>query len=192
MKAQESHVFEDDEYEDLDRDEDEMDEEDWANAPYQNAIEEAFLHSSQTIDPYVNEAIDASLDYGYFNLLSEPSTASHGSIYYSSLPSKPLLDSIKPKAITTLLDAAHLTKTQYSIQPRVFLTDDMDDQHKIQFIVDEFNLNKDQTLAFRIIAEHSIGYGKFGQQLRMGVFGEGGTGKSRLIAAIRAWFTCIH
>jgi len=58
--------------------------------------------------------------------------------------------------------------------------------------VNEFNLNEDQALAFRIVAEHSIGYGKFEPQLHMGVFGEGGTGKSRLIEAIRAWFTCIH
>jgi len=59
-----------------------------------------------------------------------------------------------------------------------------------QHFVEEFhlNLNEEQTLAFRIIANHSIGQSKFGDQLQMGIFGEGGTGKSRLIMAIRAWF----
>jgi hypothetical protein len=57
-----------------------------------------------------------------------------------------------------------------------------------QHFVEEFHLNEEQTLAFRIIANHSIGQSKFGDQLRMGIFGEGGTGKSRLIMAIRAWF----
>jgi len=99
MKAQESHVFEDDEYEDLDEDEDEMHEGDWVDTPQQGTIEEAFLHSSETTDPYVNEAVDASLDYGYFELPADASMAPPDSIYYSSLPAKPLLDSIKPNAI---------------------------------------------------------------------------------------------
>ena len=57
-----------------------------------------------------------------------------------------------------------------------------------QHFVEEFHLNEEQTLAFRIIANHIIGQSKFGDQLRMGIFGEGGTGKSQLIMAIRAWF----
>jgi hypothetical protein len=46
--------------------------------------------------------------------------------------------------------------------------------------------------AFRIITNHSLGNRDFGEQLRIGIFGEGGTGKSRLIQAIEAWFVLLH
>ena len=62
----------------------------------------------------------------------------------------------------------------------------------MDLIIHDFSLNKEQTPAFRIIADHSLGHGKFGPQLRMGIFGEGGTRKSILIEAIRAWFACIR
>ena len=59
-------------------------------------------------------------------------------------------------------------------------------------IVHKFTLNKEQERAFRIIAYHSLGRSKVGPQLRIGVFGEGGTGKSCLIAAICAWFAMLN
>lgn len=61
MKAQESHIFEDDEYEELDQDE-QMDE---MGAIHCTTIEETFFCSSDSSDPYVIDAIDASLVYGY-------------------------------------------------------------------------------------------------------------------------------
>ena len=64
------------------------------------------------------------------------------------------------------------------------MSDDINDQCKMNFIVNEFNLNKDQTLAFQIIAEHSINYEKFGSQLRMRIFEEEETEKSKLIEVI--------
>jgi hypothetical protein len=74
----------------------------------------------------------------------------------------------------------------HSILPYIFLSSPVSTE--IQHFVEEFHLNEEQTLAFRIIANHSIGQSKLGDQLRMGIFGEGGTGKSRSIMAIRAWF----
>ena len=76
--------------------------------------------------------------------------------------------------------------------PHVFLTDGTDDEPAIMAIVHKFTLNKEQERAFRIIAYHSLGRSKVGPQLRMGVFGEGGTGKSCLIAAICAWFAMLN
>ena len=193
MKTQESHASENDEYEDLDGDEeiDYDDDEDGMDTSHHTVIEETFLHSSDTSDPYVLEAIDASLDYGYFNASSAPTTSDNGSIYYSSLPAKQLLDSIKPNISTAFSDQEPPNTAGEPIEPRVFLNDGTTDQAKIDLILQEFGLSKDQTKAFRIVADHSLGRGKFGPQLRMGVFGEGGTGKSRLIDAIRAWFACI-
>ena len=76
--------------------------------------------------------------------------------------------------------------------PHVFLTDGTHDEPAIMDIVHKFTLNKAQERVFRIIAYHTLGRSKVGPQLRMGVFGEGGTGKSRLIAAVRAWFAVLN
>ena len=59
-------------------------------------------------------------------------------------------------------------------------------------IIHKFTLNEAQQRVFRIIADHTLGRSKVGPQLRLGVFGEAGTGKSRLIAAVRAWFAVLN
>ena len=59
-------------------------------------------------------------------------------------------------------------------------------------IIHKFTLNEAQQRVFRIIAYHTLGRSKVGPQLRLGVFGEGGTGKSRLIAAVRGWFAVLN
>ena len=76
--------------------------------------------------------------------------------------------------------------------PHVFLTDGTDDDPAIMDIIHMFTLNEAQQRVFRIIAYHTLGRSKVGPQLRLGVFGEGGTGKSRLIAAVRAWFAALN
>jgi len=56
-------------------------------------------------------------------------------------------------------------------------------------IIHQFSLNTEQILALRIVAEHASAHhiDSF-NQLLMGIFGEGGMGKSTLIEAIRTWF----
>ena len=98
MKIQESYVFEDDEYENLNRNDDEMNEKDTC---HQNAIEEKFLHASETLNSYVNEAIDASLNYDYLDSLSQLSKTFFSSIYYSALSAKSFLDFIKRNIISS-------------------------------------------------------------------------------------------
>ena len=74
------------------------------------------------------------------------------------------------------------------VHPHIFLTDGTEISRGVQAIIQEFSLNDDQAFAFQIIVDQTIGRSKVGSQLRMGIFGEGGTGKSRLIDTIRAWF----
>jgi len=121
---------------------------------------------------------------GYFDT-SSPVDNHPKKIHYKTVSS-----SIVDNALRDLSDSrasAAATSTDFTndiAQPDVFLTYDS--------LVEQFELNDKQKLAFRIISDHSLGKNKVGPQLRMGVFGEGGTGKSRLIAAIRAWFKSIH
>ena len=84
------------------------------------------------------------------------------------------------------------SQLHYDIQPHVFLSSDHEQQAAILTIIQDFNLNEEQALAFRIVADHTLANSRVGPQLLMGVFGEGGTGKSRVIEAIRAWFTSLH
>jgi len=79
-----------------------------------------------------------------------------------------------------------LATLNHGIQPHVFLTDGIQYQHAILEVVNRFTLNDEQKLAFRVIADHTTGRSKVGTQLLMGIFGEGGTGKSRLIEVVRA------
>jgi PIF1-like helicase len=70
------------------------------------------------------------------------------------------------------------------VTPGVFLTGS-----DITSLIRDFSLNANQARAFRIICNHALGHHLPAElQLLMGVFGEGGTGKSRLIEAIRVWF----
>jgi PIF1-like helicase len=73
----------------------------------------------------------------------------------------------------------------FDVQPDVFLTNESD----VLSVIREFSLNKEQICAFRIICNHAVEiYPTEEPQLLMGVFGEGGTGKSRLIEAVHVWF----
>src|SRR5436190_9753836 len=91
----------------------------------------------------------------------------------------------KPKGSSSVmlpLRLSHVNKLLQSATPQKHpLTSSspmvhMTNQQLWIYIVHKFTLNKAQERAFRIIAYHSLGRSKLGPQLRMGVFGEGGTG----------------
>jgi hypothetical protein len=66
------------------------------------------------------------------------------------------------------------------------------ESNDVHFIMDEtvkqFKLNTEQERAFRIVANHASNYDN--EQLKMYVGGMGGTGKSRVIEALKRYFDC--
>jgi len=143
------------------------------------------------LDFYSREGLDACRDNGYVSTTS------------SIFASQPISDDsyafdlsltdlqIQTKRLSNAAAAAQ-SRQQISMNsddtdesPHVFLTDGTDDEPAIMDIIHKFTLNEAQQRVFHIIAYHTLGRSKVGPQLRMGVFGEGGTGKNRLIAAIR-------
>jgi len=74
----------------------------------------------------------------------------------------------------------------------VYLADDTVQQRAIDGIVSEFSLNTEQARAFRLIANHTLQRENMPDQLLMGLFGEAGTGKSRVVEAVRMWFKQIN
>jgi len=141
---------------------------------------------------YVHEAMDASWDNHYLH------SASDGPVATPTLSTPPTFTctetleemSREMDAFTKTLSRTTTSTSQPvdPTRPHIFLTDGTQIARGIQMIVRQFNLNNDQAFAFQIIVDHTIGRSKVGTQLRMGIFGEGGTGKSTLIDAIRAWF----
>jgi hypothetical protein len=142
-------------------------------------------------DWYVREAVDAYCDSDYF------STSEHFSpysVHYSSIPLKQLKKAVNhiEAQLTESTISDNLNTDDTITDPFVFLSDENKIEIAITSIVHEFTLNNEQALAFRILADQTLGRSRIGDQLLMGIFGEGGTGKSRLIDAIRGWFKALR
>ena len=101
-----------------------------------------------------------------------------------------LTDQVKAHQLNASLEG--IRGNSDNIIPDVFLTDGTNDEPAIMHIVSKFTLNTEQERAFRIVAYQTLDRSRVGPQLRLGVFGEGGTGKSQLIKAIQAWFRMRH
>jgi hypothetical protein len=138
----------------------------------------------------VREAIDACIDYNYLDGSTIP-TISPAKVQYKDIPLTELQQHIRliSDEASSMLDPVPHRDTERDIEPYVFLTDNTESEPIMKSIIDTFTFNERQELAFRLIANHSIGITKVGPQLLMGLFGEGGTGKSRLVNALRAWFS---
>ena len=141
---------------------------------------------------YVHEAMDASWDNQYFRCPSDGPVATPK---LSTLPTFTCTKTLKEMsremdAFTKALSQTTTSTSQFvdPVHPHIFLTDGTQIARGVQTIIQQFNLNDDQAFAFQIIVDQTIGRSKVGPQLRMGIFGEGGTGKSMLIDAVRAWF----
>lgn len=60
----------------------------------------------------------------------------------------------------------------------------------VQYFENTFTLNKEQAMAFRLVAMHSLQPKSASTPLRLIIHGPGGTGKSRVIDALRSFFEC--
>src|SRR5579859_5479707 len=173
----------------IDDDQEEMD----SNMTRSLALVQSSLEGSlENLDEYVQEAMDANFDNGYFqDSITVPSSPNIPN-FDSLTPSHRIpFDILDPKAIRNLLREVQLLNEnvlqelpRMNVEPDVFLTNS-----DINTVIDKFSLNLEQTRAFRIICNHALGhYLPQDPQLLLGVFGAGGTGKSTLIEALRVWF----
>ena len=160
-----------------------------ALAVVQSALE-GFLDS---IDIYVDEAMEANFANGYFELApgSLPSLLTTPTFKIDNPSDARLFTAIDPKLVKKLLKETEVEEEKGArlcdnkdVTPGVFLKGS-----DIFSLIRDFSLNSEQALAFRIICNHALGHhAPSDPHLLMGVFGEGGTGKSRLINAVRSWF----
>jgi ATP-dependent DNA helicase PIF1 len=158
-----------------------------------DVVVEEIISSSSTErdDWYVHEAIDAHLDAGYFPS-QQPDTTFTDMFHHCSISVDELKHSIEMVKQEIMEQAKRIAMKPSVRQPLVFITGPAEMEVAIQMVVEKYTLNKEQARAFSIIAKHSLGQSKVGSQLLMGTFGEGGTGKSRIIEAIRDWFGLIN
>jgi hypothetical protein len=141
---------------------------------------------------YAREGLDAYRDNEYSNTASSQSSHSHiaDDVHPFSLSLSDLQTQTKrlsnAAAAAQARQQSGTSSHRTNEPPHIFLIDGTDDGPVITDIIHMFTLNEAQQRVFRIIAYHTLGRSKVGPQLRPGVFGEGGTGKSHLIAAVRA------
>jgi PIF1-like helicase len=165
------------------------------DVPHSAAVDQAIeTLTDVNSDFYIREGIDASETQGYLNpptFLNAPDE--NDQIHYWPLPAEDVMDARASlsaaasglQATSISVPDSHLME---DVLPDVYLTDGTEDEAAVQHIVVEFTLNTEQARAFRIVADHTLGKSKFGNQLLVGLFGEAGTGKSRIVNAICAWF----
>jgi len=141
--------------------------------------------ANESQDWYVNEALDANLDAGFLPS-SHMQTRKASTIHYCDIPVDEIMRSVADiiQHETVYKEIAEKKPRE----PRVFITGDAELQAAIQSVRQKYTLNSEQGRVLRIIAEHSMGVQRLGPQLLMGIFGEGGTGKSTVVEAIKYWF----
>lgn len=181
-------------------DENEEMEEEELHATQEDAMIESIVWESLERNPdwYVHEAVDANLDAGFLPSPPEsltsghnPNTTSDSTVFFSPIPSKNLKELLKSIKAAKQNENQLNRRSSRPTQSTVFLTGIAEVEAAIHDVVKRFTLNSKQARAFTIIAKHSAGLDRDRKQLRMGVFGEGGTGKSTLVNAIRHWFDLI-
>jgi hypothetical protein len=156
-------------------------------------VESALEGSLESGDMYVDEAMEANFANGYFELahnfipsLFDAPTSDNddgSDIKMFTAMDMKLLNKLMKDAAAEEEKNARVRDNE-DVTPGVFLTGSV-----VSSIARNFSLNTEQAIAFRIICNHALGHHPPSDpHLLMGVFGEGGTGKSRLINAIRAWF----
>jgi hypothetical protein len=145
----------------------------------------------QNNDWYVQEALDANLDSGYLSSPADWEMVEGNTCYYCRASIDEMKNAIEVLKIQ-MKESAEATIVSHSLkEPSVFLTGPAEIEVAIQDLIRKYTLNREQSRALRIVAHQSLGINRVGDQLLMGVFGEGGTGKSRVIEAIRGWFNFI-
>jgi hypothetical protein len=155
-----------------------------------------------SIDLYTTEAMEASRDYGY---LCQPEVDGERDMDFEAPPVAFI--GIRSRAfVNAAITASKVARTiSPEMQNRSTIPPNLRThiQHPsvyvgeavttatTQAIISEYSLNSEQKRAFHIITEHASQPIDSAPQLLMGIFGEGGTGKSRLIDALRAWFSIV-
>src|SRR5205814_6890375 len=168
--------------------------------PNITAIDDAITYSIDIPDDfYSQEGIDASHEWGYFSSSSPPDSAmrlDHG-VYFSSIPSTDLakaMDSLT-QALSPTASAPFMTSSSVGVvvQPTVYLSNETQVERAIAHVIADFSLNEQQSQAFQIVAHHTLDTAEDPKkQLLMGLFSEAGTGKSRLVDAIKTWFSLLN
>jgi len=163
-----------------------------------SAVEEII---AQTLEPsgdyYAREGMDASEENGYFSVVDDGEMTDDQETLFSSMSLRSVKTSLESlcnsvASTSSLVSSGANSSHHLRVQPMVYLTDDTLQQAAIDQVIHQFSLNIDQARTFEIIANHTLRRGRNLQdQLLMGLFGEAGTGKSRVVDAIRSWFQRI-
>src|SRR5437667_8463193 len=134
-------------------------------------IKQAILQIDDLNDDfYTSDAMHASEENGYFTSHNGNEISDNKDIFYSFLPLNDVQAALKSLSASVDAFNANFSISSASSGPRalfVYLTDSNQQDNPINEVISNFNLNTKQKLAFRIIAEHTLGRTKVGNQLLM-------------------------
>jgi hypothetical protein len=173
-----------------DEDEGDNSDEGFVPLPLAETIEDALMLSLGSVDFYAHEAIDAGHQSGFFD-------AQMSAIIPDNFPILPKVAAAHAFKLlntdqTPLSSLSQHDLLLLEVLPAVFISDLDSLRHDVSLVADAFTLNVEQRRAFHLIAYHTLRWTALPERLLMGVFGEGGTGKTQVIRAVRAWFTRLN
>ena len=157
-----------------------------------NIIHEFSTTTSQYTTPFSSQIVDTSLEEIWRNTYKERRETQRDSMRNIDNPptpsnnTSPINDTLMIQHIGTVKEH---TNGNLSINVDPYENKDQT-RDTIQEIIDTFTLNTEQAHAFQIIAEHARN--KNQNDFRMFIGGAGGTGKSRVIDALTAYFASQH
>ena len=160
-----------------------QDEDDSVLSPLITTVKDSLELGDDSMDFYTHEAIDACHDSGFFD-------APMPDIIPDSFPFLRKAD--VAAAFKSLDDHDDLRSAPThsdsfpSILPSVSISDIDGERDGASSIANAFSLNVEQRRAFDLVVYHSLHHSGLPDYLLMGVFGEAGTGKTRVIKAIQA------
>src|SRR5436190_13019205 len=124
--------------------------------------------SQQNDNWYVQEAVHANLDSGYFSSPSNREMAEVNTYHYCPASMDEMKRSIEMVKIQ-IMESAEATTIAHSLRElSIFVTGPAEIEAVIQEVIQKFTLNREQSRALHIIAHHSLGISRVGDQLLMG------------------------
>ena len=150
------------------------------------------IHTAMELDFYVCEAVEGNSHNGYFDLFAHSISSGLQVIDLPRNVVQRSLDYVSHE-FSIANGSQQMSGVTHSSTSTRESTIFLSQIASISSFIEQYHFNTEQIAAFNIIVRHSIcDDGAVNKQFLMGIFGEGGIGKSHLIRAIREWFEQLN
>ena len=156
--------------------------------PLTEIVDDVLTLGVEAVDFYTHEAIDAGYESGFFNA-SMPDIIQNSFSFLSKFDVAGAYKFLDADDDNTVGSISTYHSSFSLVLPSVSISDLCGHGDEASSIANAFTLNVDQRRAYSLIVHHALHCLGLPNQLLIAVFREAGTGKTRVINAVRAWFT---